>query len=120
LSWLFFSCEERFIIELSAILGFDGSVVVGTDVLQEVVLNSVLDIIRVDSSGNNPWDIGVSWGEGLGSLSNNVLVLDGILTFVASDNIIDVVNFDGGTASVGNLFVVGSLIGLFNAVDELK
>ena len=107
-------------LEWFGILGFDGSVVVGTDVLQEVVLNSILNIIRVDSSGNNPWDIGVSWGEGLGSLSNDVFVLDGILTLVAGDNIIDVVDFDGGTAGVGNFFVVGSGIGSLNAVDEFK
>lgn len=75
--------EEVLVLELIASLGLLGSLIVVTDILEEVAGDSILHIIVVLTLGHNPWDVGVGWGKSLGSLGNLVLVLDGIISAVA-------------------------------------
>ena len=73
-------------IELGAVLGFLGSLVVGADILEETVVNSIVDVVAVDTIGNYPWDIFVRWGK-RGSLeSYSMLKLDGIFEVVAGND----------------------------------
>ena len=89
------------------------------DVFEETRSNSVLNLVIVDSVGNDPWDVGVRWGKRLSLEGNGVLILDGILTFVATHDSIDVGNVGLGSALGGNTLVAGGGVLCLNAVDEM-
>ena len=98
-----------------------GSLVVVTNVLEEVAGDSILHVIVVLTLGHNPWDVGVGWGESLSGLGNLVFILNGFLCIVARDDILNnVVGVGLGSAGLSKILVVGSLIGLLDAVDELE
>ena len=84
--------------------------IVVADILQEVISDGILDIVVMLTLSNNPWNVGVGWGESFSGLSNSVFKSDGVITFVAGKDVSDVVDFSSGGAGVGNLFVVGSLV----------
>ena len=106
-------------IEFGAILGFLSTLVVVADVLEEAVTNSIVDIFSMDTVGNDPWDVLVWWRKSLSLESDSMLVFDGIWSFVASDDVGNVLNLGLGSASLSDTFVVlGCSIFLLNAVDE--
>ena len=104
-----------------AVFALVWSGVVVTDVLEERNSDLILDVISMDTVRNDPWDISVRWGEWLSLEGDIMLIDDGILTMVASEDRIDIGNISLGSTLSGNILIllVGFGVFLLNAVDKL-